>query len=880
MADENKDLILGDDEEENKEEEIEETVDDSTLEGIEEGIVPSLTEHDLAKEVKNDFLEYAMSVIVSRALPDVRDGLKPVHRRIIYGMSELGNTPDKPHKKCARIVGDVMGRFHPHGDSSIYSALVRLAQNFNTRYTLVDGHGNFGSVDGDGAAAMRYTEARMSKIALEMVRDIKKNTVDFIDNYDGEEQEPLVLPSRFPNLLVNGSSGIAVGMATNIPPHNLKEAINAVIALAKNPDLTPTEIMEGYLFGPDFPTGGIILGRSGIRDAYETGQGSIIIRSKASIDEMANGKHRIIVTEIPYQVNKSAMIEAIGHLVHEKIIDGITDIRDESNKEGVRIVIELRKDVVPEVILNQLYKNTQLQTSFGIIMLVVDNGEPKILPINVLLKRYLDFQCDVVERRTRFDLNKALDRLHILEGLLTAIDNIDETVNIIRSSKTQEIARNRLMERFNFSDPQIKAILDMRLARLVGLERDSIANEIEALKETIRRLEEILSSHENVLSVVIKELEELSAKYGDDRRTEISNETAKIDDEDLIPEEEIIITLTKSGYIKRQDTDTFKAQRRGGKGITGMKTHEDDVVEKIVYAHTHTDLLFFSNLGKVYRIRGHQVPFYSRTSKGIPVVNLLNMEEGEKVLSIIKVDDYDDSHFLFFATKGGIVKRVLLSEFELIRQNGKKAITMKEDDELLDVKLTDGSALISISSSNGKMVKFNEEDVRVMGRTAAGVKGIELVDDAYAVGLSTSLEGDKVLVISQKGYGKISPLEDYRLTSRGSKGVITLNMTEKTGTIVSTKAVNGNEDVMVITKAGVLIRTYLGQVKVAGRNTQGVKIINIKDKEEVVSFTIVPHEELEEIGGSLENKEEVTTPEVSDAVTETPVENEEVKSEE
>lgn len=842
---EEKELEISENEEKEEKEVVEEVenVDDDSLEGIEEGIVPALTEHDLAEEVKKDFLEYAMSVIISRALPDVRDGLKPVHRRIIYGMSELGNTPDKPHKKCARIVGDVMGRYHPHGDSSIYMALARLAQNFNTRYTLVDGHGNFGSVDGDDPAAMRYTEARMSKIALEMVRDIKKDTVDFIDNYDGEEQEPVVLPSRIPNLIVNGSSGIAVGMATNIPPHNLGEAIDATIAVAKNPDITPTEIMEKYLFGPDFPTGGIILGKSGIRDAYEKGQGSIIIRSKTSIEEMANGKHRIIVSEIPYQVNKSTMIEAIGRLVHEKIIDGITDIRDESNKEGIRIVIELRKDVVAEVVLNQLFKNSQLQTSFGIIMLVVDKGEPRVLSITEILKRYLDFQCEVVERRIRFDLNKALDRLHILEGLLTAIDNIDETVNIIRNSKTQEIAKTRLAERFNFSDAQIKAILDMRLARLVGLERDSISNEIEGLNATIEKLRDILSSHEKVLQVVIEELEEVKKKYADDRKTEISNNAATIDDEDLIPEEEIIITLTKSGYIKRQDTDTFKAQRRGGKGITGMKTHEDDMVEKIVYAKTHTDLLFFTNLGKVYRIRGHQVPLYARTGKGLPVVNLLSMEEGEKVLSIITIDEYDDNHYLFFATKQGIVKRTSIKEFELIRQNGKKAITMRDDDELLDVKLTNGEALVSISSSNGKMVKFKEDDVRVMGRSASGVKGIELSDDSVAVGLSTSLEGDKILVISQKGYGKLSPLEDYRLTTRGSKGVITLNMTDKTGTIVTTKAVNGNEDVMVITKAGILIRTYLGEVKVAGRNTQGVKIINVKDKEEVVAFTIVPHEE-------------------------------------
>jgi DNA gyrase subunit A len=845
--------------EENQEEN--DTIDNETLEGIEEGIVPSLTEHDLAKEVKNDFLEYAMSVIVSRALPDVRDGLKPVHRRIVYGMNELGNLPTAPHKKSARIVGDVMGRFHPHGDSSIYCALVRLAQPFNTRYPLVDGHGNFGSIDGDGAAAMRYTEARMSKIALEMVRDIKKDTVDFIDNYDGEEQEPLVLPSRIPNLLVNGSSGIAVGMATNIPPHNLGEVIDALVAIAKDPNLTPSEIMDSYLPGPDFPTGGIILGKSGIRQAYETGQGSIIIRSKCQIDEMANGKHRIIVTEIPYQVNKALMIENMGKLVHEKIIDGITDIRDESNKEGIRVVIELRKDVVPEVILNQLYKNTSLQSSFGIIMLVVDNGEPKVLSISEILKKYFSFQCDVIERRTRFDLNKALDRLHILEGLLTAIDNIDETVDIIKSSKTQEIARNRLMERFGFSDVQIKAILDMRLARLVGLERDSINEEINSLKIAVANYEEILSSKENIEAVVVKELLEIKARYGDKRRTELSNDLANIDDEDLIPEEEIIITITKSGYIKRQDPSTFKSQHRGGKGVRGMSTHEDDMVEKIVYAKTHTDLLFFTNLGKVYRIRGYQVPFYSKSSKGLPVVNLLNLDPDEKVKALIQIDGCDDHYCLFFATKNGLVKRTSITEFISIRQNGKKAITMREDDELLDVKLTDGNALISISSSNGKMVKFPEDSVRIMGRNATGVKGIELVDGAQAISLTSSSEGQYVLVISEKGYGKISSLDDYRLTSRGTKGVITMNMTEKTGKIVATRAVNGSEDVMVITKAGIIIRTWLKEVKVAGRNTQGVKIINIKDKESVVSLAIVPHQE-------DADQSETTSPEVTPSTEE------------
>ena len=848
------------------EEELENQVDEETpeeeeeeveIEGIEEGIVPALIDKDLVSEVKKDFLDYAMSVIVSRALPDVRDGLKPVHRRIVYGMREMGNTPDKPHKKSARTVGDVMGRYHPHGDSSIYSALVRLAQPFNTRYPLVDGHGNFGSIDGDGAAAMRYTEARMSKIALEMVRDIKKDTVDFVDNYDGEEQEPLVLPSRIPNLLVNGASGIAVGMATNIPPHNLVEVINAVQAIAKDPNLTPSEIMDSYLFGPDFPTGGIILGKQGIREAYETGTGSITLRSKTHIEAMSGDKNRIVVTEIPYQVNKANMVENIGRLVREKTIDGITALRDESNKEGIRVVIELRKDVVPEVILNHLYKNTQLQVNFGIIMLVVDKGEPKVLPVTEVLKRYLDHQCEVIERRTRYDLKQAEHSLHLLEGLITAIDNIDETVSIIRSSKSQEIARNRLIERFNYSDLQVKAILDMKLARLVGLERDAILAEISNLKEQIAEYRSILADHQKVIDIVVNELEEIKNKYGDKRRSEISTQLAQIDDEDLIPEEEIIITLTKSGYIKRQDPDSFKMQHRGGKGVRGMSTHQDDVVEQIVYSKTHTDLLFFTSYGKVYRIRGYEVPFYSKSSKGLPVVNLLSLEPDEKVQSIIHVDEWNDEHSLFFATKQGIVKRTPITEFISIRQNGKKAIVLKEDDELLAVKLVEGSELISIASSNGKMVKFPAEAVRLMGRSASGVKGIELVDGAEAISLTTSAEGDKVLVISEKGYGKISPLEDYRLTSRGTKGVITMNMTEKTGNIIATKAVNGDEDVMVITKGGIVIRTWLNEVKVAGRNTQGVKIINIKEKESVVSLTIVPHVD--------ESEEEIV-------VTETPTE--------
>ncbi|MBE6132461.1 MAG: DNA gyrase subunit A [Erysipelotrichaceae bacterium] len=843
------------DEEEEKEEEILE--EEQGLEDVEEGIVPELIEKDLSQIVKSSFLEYAMSVIVSRALPDVRDGLKPVHRRIIYGMNELGNGPDKPHKKCARIVGDVMGRYHPHGDSSIYSALVRLAQPFSVRYTLVDGHGNFGSIDGDGAAAMRYTEARMSKIALEMVRDIKKDTVDFMDNYDGEEQEPVVLPARFPNLLVNGSNGIAVGMATNIPPHNLTETINAVQAIARNPELTPLEIMENYLYGPDFPTAGIILGRSGIKQAYETGQGSIIIRSKCRIEEMHNGKKRIIITEIPYQVNKANMIESIGKLVHEKVIEGITDIRDESNKEGIRVVIEVRKDVVAEVILNQLYKLTQLQVSYGIIMLALHKGEPKIMPINEVLKDYFDFQCEVIERRTRFDLNKALDRLHVLEGLLTAIDNIDEVVHIIRNSKTNENARNALIERFNLSEIQTRAILDMRLARLTGLERDSIANEIASLNEMIARFREILSDHQKVVDIVVEELEEIKEKYGDERKTEISNDTSMIDDEDLIPEEDIIITITSGGYIKRQDPDTFRSQKRGGKGVKGMSTHEDDLVEQIVYSKTHADLLFFTNLGKVYRIRGYKVPAATKNSKGTPYINLFDFEKEEKIKSIVTFDEYVEGQHLFFATKDGVVKRTSIEEFKLIRQNGKKAITMREGDELVDVKLTTGSSIICMSCDNGRMVKFHEEDVRPMGRTASGVKGMN-VSGGNVVGLSTADEGELVFVISEHGYGKLSKLEDYRLTQRGSKGVTTLNMTEKTGKIITTKSVNGDEDIMVITEGGILIRTSLKEVSVVGRNTQGVKIIRIKDNEKVSSIAVVKSEEVEETTEQIQEGNQVT----------------------
>lgn len=840
-------------------EEVKETeeVSDNELEGIEEGIVPSLKDRELVHEVKQSFLDYAMSVIVARAIPDVRDGLKPVHRRIIFGMNEQGMQPDKPYKKCARIVGDVMGKYHPHGDAAIYSSLVRLAQPFSIRYTLVDGHGNFGDVDGEEAAAMRYTEARMTKICLEMVRDIKKNTVDFIPNYDGEEEEPVVLPSRIPNLLINGSNGIAVGMATNIPPHNITEVINALIALSENEDLTPLEIMSNYLYGPDFPTGAIILGRSGIKKAYETGQGTIIIRSRCQIEEHPNGKKDIIVTEIPYQVNKRTMIEGIAKLVHNKVIDGITDLRDESNKEGVRVVIELRKDAIPEVILNQLYKNSQLQVSYGIIMLCLVNGEPKILPINKMLSYYLDFQCEVIKRRTEYDLTRCKNQLHILEGLVIAINNIDEVVQIIRHSSTSEEAKNQLIERFNLSEIQAKAILDMRLVRLVGLELNNIKENIATLNAEIARLENILSSHHNILEVVVNELKEIKEKYGDERVTEISNDISMIDDEDLIPREDVVISMTESGYIKRMSLDTFKVQNRGGVGVSGGKMNKDDVTSIITYSKTHTDLLFFSSLGKVYRIRGYKVPEYSRTSKGLPVQNLLPIEGEEKILSIISIDDYEEGKYLFFATKQGVVKKTPVKEFASIRQNGKKAILMREDDELIGVKLTNGDDLILLSSDNAKMVAFKENNVRSMSRNSTGVKGMDLGENDHVISLSTSNEGKYILSISENGYGKMSLGESYRITSRGSKGVITMNVTEKTGRLVQTKAVNGDEDILVITEQGVVIRTSLKQVAISGRNAQGVKIIRIKDSEDKVkSIAVCDPSDKEEIENVNEGEQE------------------------
>lgn len=797
---------------------------------------------NLSKEVKNSFLEYAMSVIVARALPDVKDGLKPVHRRILYGMSEAKMNAGSPYKKSARIVGDVMGKYHPHGDSAIYEAMVRLAQNFSTRYPLVDGHGNFGSIDGDGAAAMRYTEARMSKIAMEMVRDLDEDTVDFMPNYDGEEQEPVVLPSKFPNILVNGSTGIAVGMATNIPPHNLAETIDAILAIAENPDIEVADLMQ-ILKGPDFPTGAYILGKSGIKKAYETGNGTILLRSKTHIEEMANGKNRILITEIPYQVNKTVMIEKIADLAREKIIDGITDLRDESSGEDIRVVIELRKDVVPEVVLNQLFKLTQLQVSYGINMLALVDGEPKVLPVKEMLQYYLQHQKNVIYRRTQFELKKAEDELHVLQGIVIAIENIDEVIQIIRSSKNVEESQSALMDRFQLSERQAKAIVSMSLGRLSALEIEKSETKCKNLEEQVEDYKAILSSEDRIFEIVKNELIEIKNKYSDARRSEIIMGEFNIDDEDLITKEDIIVTLTLNGYIKRVPMDTFKTQNRGGKGIKGMATNEEDVVDKIVIANTHKDIIFFTNFGKVYRLRGHQIPEYGRTAKGIPVINLLNMDANEKVRSIISLNEYQENHTLVFVTKNGIVKRVALKEFESIRQKGKIAIHLKEDDELIDVKLTDGTAQILIASSNGKVVRFNEQDVRVMGRSASGVKGIN-VNGKEVVGVATSLEGEYLLVISKNGYGKMSLITDYRLTKRGSQGVLTMKISEKNGLLSNIKAVNGTEDLLVVTNQGIVIRTSLEQVKKAGRNTLGVRIIKLNEGQEVSSIAIAAKEEI------------------------------------
>lgn len=804
-----------------------------------------LEQVDISREMRTSFLDYSMSVIVQRALPDVRDGMKPVHRRILHSMNTLGITASVAHKKSARIVGEVIGKYHPHGDTAVYDAMVRMAQDFSYRYPLVDGHGNFGSMDGDGAAAMRYTEARMSKISMEMMKDIQKDTVDFEDNYDGEEKEPVVLPARFPNLLVNGSVGIAVGMATNIPPHNLGETIDATLAIMDDPDITVSDLMENYIPGPDFPTGGIILGRSGIRQAYETGRGSIIIRSKVKIEEMDNGKKRIIVYEIPYQVNKATMIEKIASLVREKVIDGITYLNDESNRDGVRIVIELRKDVQEYVILNQLYRLTPLQTSFGINMLSLVNGAPKQMGIKETLQHYVDHQIEVTTRRTRFDLKKAEDRAHILEGFRIALDHIDAIIALIRASRNDEEAMQGLMEQFALSEVQAKAILQMQLRRLTGLERDKIETEYNELLATIADLRDILANESRIHEILRQELSEVKEKYGDERRTEISDSGMEMDDEDLIPVEDVVITMSTSGYIKRAPVDTYKTQQRGGRGVKGMSLNEDDVIETLITMSTHDHLLMFTNLGRVYRLKGYNIPNASRTSKGLPVVNLLSLEKEESVTALVPMKKDSPAQYLFFVTQKGLVKRVKIEDFDYIPRKGKLAIQLREDDELINVKLTSGEDEILIAGSNGKVIRFEEDEVRPMGRTASGVRGFN-TDGGTVVGVAVSHEGKYLLSVSENGYGKRSEIDEYRKTNRGNKGVKTINVTTKTGSLVTVRAVNGDEDAMIVTDKGIIIRIALDHVGVYGRNTQGVKLINVADDETVTKVAVVAKNEEEQ----------------------------------
>lgn len=819
---------------------------------------------NISSEMRASFLEYSMSVIVARALPDVRDGLKPVHRRILYAMNDLGMYCDKPHKKSARIVGEVIGKYHPHGDSAVYETMVRMAQEFSYRYELVDGHGNFGSIDGDGAAAMRYTEARMSKIAMELLKDLKLDTVDFIDNYDGEEREPVVLPARFPNLLVNGATGIAVGMATNIPPHNLGETIDATIAVMENPEISTMELMDGYISGPDFPTGGYILGRVGIKQAYETGRGSITCRAKIDVKELPNGKPQLIVKEIPYQVNKATLVEKIAELVRDKRIEGITDLRDESNREGIRVVIELRKDVQSDVILNQLYRMTALQTTFGVNMLALDNNAPRQLALKEILQLYIDHQIDVTTRRTRYELQKAEDRAHILIGLRIALDNIDAILHLIRASKDDVIAQSRLMEEFKLSEIQSKAILDMRFRRLTGLEREKIEEEYNMLMNDITDYKDILANHYRIVAIIKEELLSVKDRFNDKRRTEIIEADIDMQDEDLIPQEEIFISMTANGYIKRIPADTYRIQNRGGKGIKGMTVHSDDVIDMFINMSTHDYLMLFTNFGKVYRIKGYQVPNAGRTAKGIPVVNLLNLNSDEKIKAIIsdKKDD-EQTKYLMFVTKSGIVKRVAVSEFYSIRQTGKIAISLRENDELVSVKQTTGSNEIIIGGSNGKAVRFNENDVRPMGRTASGVKGLT-TDGSSVVGMATDQEGSFILAITKKGYGKKSALEEYRLTNRGAKGVKTVNITERNGELVSLRAVKGDEDLMIITDEGVVIRISLEGVAVYGRNAQGVKLINLDEDRTVAAVAIVDKSDEDEVVEELQNNIDVESVIVED----------------
>ena len=807
---------------------------------------------NIVGEMRKSFLDYSMSVIVARALPDVRDGLKPVHRRILYTLYEEGMTPDKKYQKSANAVGAVMGHYHPHGDSAIYESMVRMAQDFTYRHTLVDGHGNFGSIDGDGAAASRYTEARLAKISMELLRDLNKDTVDFSENYDGQRKEPVVLPSRFPNILVNGNMGIAVGMATNIPPHNLGEVIDGCVAYIDNPEITVTELMQ-YIKGPDFPTAGVILGNSGIKRAYESGRGTITIRGMATVEETHN-KHRIVITELPYQVNKKALIQRIGELVRDKVIDGISNLSDESALEGIKIVIDVKKEANANVVLNNLYKHTQLQTSYGINFLMLVDGSPRTLGLREIIEKYIDHQKHVIYRRCQFDLKRYKDRLHILDGLKIALDNIDRVIKIIRESADDDEAKAGLMSNFALSEVQSQAILDMRLKRLTGLEKSKIEEEIAELEKLVKELEEILASEEKILEVIKNEMLEIKAKYADERRTHIDMTAVDyIEDESLIPVENVVITLTNNGYIKRLPADTYKTQNRGGMGVKGMATNEEDFVEHLINATSHDYILMFTNMGKVYRIKGYEIPEYSRQSKGLPIINLLSLDKDEKVTSLLKISNDDEYKCLVFATKSGLIKRTDISEFDSIRTNGKKFITLKDDDELVSVKKTTGNDEILMASSNGRMVRFNESAVRIMGRGASGVRGINL-DGGILVGMEIVEPNEYVLVITEKGYGKKTPVDEYRITNRGGKGVKTVNITEKNGSIVSFKTVDDSKDLMIITDSGVIIRLAVDKISTMSRVTQGVKLINLKEDSIVSSTAIVDKEEID--NGSDEEESE------------------------